>query len=274
VDRGPTLAPSPCVGGVGMDGTGSSSVWVSSSPPAEGVELAVPFGTGGTFDVHLDIVAADEFVDCLDGSTACAIVTRADFTASSDRSADVKVPVYFVGQSPTPPPASTATATTGTSSVTAGGDLGVSGSGFLAGEQVQIWLLSDPELLAVVTANGAGAVATTVTIPVTTPPGTHRIELRGLTSGTTVRSEPFTVTAASDPPPGRTGVPGTDPGGVVAVAGAGTGTGTTNGVVTPPAALAVTGSGGSPALAGALLVLAGAAALGARARIRPEGTTP
>jgi len=36
--------------------------------------------------------------DCLDGISSCVVVTRADHTNAGERSADVKVPVYFAGQ--------------------------------------------------------------------------------------------------------------------------------------------------------------------------------
>ncbi len=100
VDNGPGVTPGPCLGGGGpeTDADGGGSVWISSNPPAYGVDLAEPFGPDGTFEVDLNVVAADEFVDCLE--VRCAVVTKADHTASADRSADARVPVSWAGQDP------------------------------------------------------------------------------------------------------------------------------------------------------------------------------
>lgn len=251
VDQGDNAAPSPCVGGVDLEGTGSSSVWVSSNPPAYAADLAKPFGPGGTFEVELTVAASDEFVDCFDPDTSCVIATRADHTATQDRSADVKVPVFFHGQE-VPGPGDPGTGTggggddpvvsLGSSTVTAGSALSVSGSGFLAGEQVQVWLLSDPVLLGVETAAGDGSVSATVTVPEDVQAGIHHVELRGLTSGTTVRSESLTVL---EPLGGGSAQP------VAAVSAGGGVNPSTSG--SSPSALAFTGS--SIAIAGLALVL-------------------
>jgi len=199
VDQGAGVAPSPCVGGVDMAGAGSSSAWVSSNPPDYAGDLSSRFGPGGSFDVTLTIDAADEFVDCLAEGTRCVVATRADHTAGSNRSADLRVPVTFRGQTQMAPepgvPAPTVSLGSGT--VAAGSTVNVSGQGFLAGEQVQVWLFSEPTLLTVETADTGGAVGSTVTIPVTITAGTHHIELRGLTSGRTVRSAELTVTTSN-----------------------------------------------------------------------------
>jgi hypothetical protein len=84
------------------------------------------------------------------------------------------------------PIATTATtAQSATDSAAAGSSVAVSGSGFLPGEPVDVSLHSDPVHLATVTADADGNVATTVVIPLTTPPGAHHIVLTGLTSGAT-----------------------------------------------------------------------------------------
>ncbi|MEE6288646.1 hypothetical protein V2J52_13375 [Georgenia sp. MJ173] len=101
VDNGPGSAPSPCVGGVDMEGAGGSSAWISSNPPSYGEGLAVPFtesGGRGSFSASLSVAASDPFVDCLDPAQApngCVIGTRADHTRAGDRSADVRIPVTF-----------------------------------------------------------------------------------------------------------------------------------------------------------------------------------
>ncbi|MET8830955.1 immunoglobulin domain-containing protein [Streptomyces sp. NPDC004610] len=98
VDNGPGELPSPCIGGVDMTGTSHSSAWISSNPPDYGQDLAIPYGTGGTFEVELTVDAKDEFTDCF--QVTCVLATRADHTLSGDRSQDVKVPVAFTGQDP------------------------------------------------------------------------------------------------------------------------------------------------------------------------------
>jgi hypothetical protein len=111
VDRGGSMPPTPCLGGVDMDGRSGASVWISSNPPPYGVGLAQPYGPGGTFafDVNIKAVDTDDegnvIADCLDGTTSCVIATRADHTNPAERSADVKVPVFFVGQEVVEPPA-------------------------------------------------------------------------------------------------------------------------------------------------------------------------
>lgn len=103
INNGPGRQPSPCIGGVDMEGAGGSSAWISSNPPAYGEGLAQPFqqsGGKGSFSTTLQVKAADAFADCLDPASAprgCVIGTRADHTRSGDRSADVYVPVTFGG---------------------------------------------------------------------------------------------------------------------------------------------------------------------------------
>ena len=85
--------PTPCGGGADMSGTSGSSHWISSDPPDYGRNLAQTFGPGGTFQVQLTVSPRIGDIDCR--STPCVIATRADHTRSSDRSADVFVPVTF-----------------------------------------------------------------------------------------------------------------------------------------------------------------------------------
>ncbi|WP_205856530.1 hypothetical protein [Phytoactinopolyspora endophytica] len=101
VNNGAGQAPSPCLGGVDMEGAGGSSAWISSNPPSYGEGLAQPFDEvdgEGSFSVQLQVSAQDEFTDCLDESAApdgCVVGTRADHTRTGDRSADVLIPVSF-----------------------------------------------------------------------------------------------------------------------------------------------------------------------------------
>ena len=91
----PGAPPSPCGGGVDVEGTGGASIWISDTPPPYGVGLALPYGPGGTFDVELAVSARIGDVDCRE--RACGVVTRADHLRRSDRSQDVVVPVTFAG---------------------------------------------------------------------------------------------------------------------------------------------------------------------------------
>ena len=85
--------PTPCGGGVNMSGKKPSSLWISSNPPPYGKNLAIPFGKGGTFSHKLTVSPKIGNIDCR--VAKCAIYTRADHLASTDRSFDVAVPVTF-----------------------------------------------------------------------------------------------------------------------------------------------------------------------------------
>lgn len=91
----PGERPGPCASGEGR------SAWVSSSPPDYGVELARPYGDGGSFEVVLDLdPVIDADTDCR--LVACTIAVRNDDTAPDDRRQDLALPVAFDG-----PPAAT-----------------------------------------------------------------------------------------------------------------------------------------------------------------------
>src|SRR5690606_31716484 len=71
-----------------------SSVWISSNPPSYAKDLVTAYGPDGTFRVTMHLAAQlNDEIDC--ATKACAVVTRADHTRSSDRSQDVVVPVSF-----------------------------------------------------------------------------------------------------------------------------------------------------------------------------------
>jgi len=139
----------------------------------------------------------------------------------------------------------------------AGGTVVVRGSGLAPHTEHEVWLLSEPVLLATVTTDADGAFEVTVTLPATTPPGEHTIRVVAPSSGAAVVSEPFEVVAPTEPteptePTGPTapgdGGPGTvDPG---------TGPGTS--ASPPPGGLATTGAGlAAVAVLAALAVAAG-----------------
>lgn len=117
VDNGPALAPGPCFGGAAMDGGGGGSYWISSNPPSYAIGLTEPLEEDGSFEFDLHVVSADDTTDCFDPEVSCVVATRADHLNSALRSADVKVPVSFVGQDPIeddpdPEPEPTTTTTT------------------------------------------------------------------------------------------------------------------------------------------------------------------
>lgn len=94
----------------------------------------------------------------------------------------------------------------GSSTITPGGDLALTGTGFHAGEPVSITLHSTPVHLATVDANDAGAVQVVVVIPTSTPTGTHTVAMHGLTFGEQVSASiqvtnpPTTVHSGSNLP--------------------------------------------------------------------------
>ena len=89
-------APGPqatCIGGVNIDGSSSSSVWVSSNPPNYAVGLTTPFSPDGSFTVELVVVAKSGALDCT--VLKCGVVTRSDHLRYTDRTQDVFVPISF-----------------------------------------------------------------------------------------------------------------------------------------------------------------------------------
>jgi hypothetical protein len=93
-DNGPGKVPGPCGGGADTSGSTGASHWISDNPPPYGRNLAVRYGSGGTFSVTLQVSKRlSDAVNC--GDTRCAVVSRADHTRSADRTQDVRIPVSF-----------------------------------------------------------------------------------------------------------------------------------------------------------------------------------
>jgi hypothetical protein len=89
-------APGPqatCIGGVNIDGSSASSVWVSSNPPNYAIGLTTPFSPDGSFTVELVVVAKSGALDCT--VLKCGVVTRSDHLRYTDRTQDVFVPITF-----------------------------------------------------------------------------------------------------------------------------------------------------------------------------------
>jgi len=94
------VLPSPCGGGIDMEGDGGASVWISDNPPSYAAGLPRPYGPGGSFRVNFKVgPVIDRFNDCR--AVRCAIVTKSDHTINSDRSQDLQIPVTFLGTAPT-----------------------------------------------------------------------------------------------------------------------------------------------------------------------------
>lgn len=70
--------------------------------------------------------------------------------------------------------------------------------GFAPGEQVQVRIQGTVQQLFVATAGADGSIAdSTVTLPADLAAGSHKLELKGITTGRTIVSPTFTVTAAT-----------------------------------------------------------------------------
>jgi hypothetical protein len=85
-----------------------------------------------------------------------------------------------------------ATAAVASSSVAAGTTVTVTGSGFVGGETVSVFIDGSPTALTTTAASSTGLVSATVTIPSGTSVGSHTLSLVGPTSGTA--SAAFTAT--------------------------------------------------------------------------------
>ena len=89
----PGQKPTPCGGGIDMEGETGASVWISSNPPDYGVGLAIPYGPGGSFSQTISISPMIGNIDCR--RVQCVVASRNDHTRASDRSQDLFVPISF-----------------------------------------------------------------------------------------------------------------------------------------------------------------------------------
>jgi hypothetical protein len=104
------VLPSPCGGGVDMEGDGGASVWISDNPPSYATGLTIPYGPGGSFRVNFTVgPIINSVTDCR--VVACAIVTKNDHTINNDRSQDLQIPVTFTGTPVATVPVTTTTVT-------------------------------------------------------------------------------------------------------------------------------------------------------------------
>ena len=100
----------------------------------------------------------------------------------------------FTALRPAATPAA-ATVSTNASSVAQGGSIEVSGAGYAPGEKVGFVLHSDPIVLGEATADAAGAVSATLTVPVSAPVGDHQLIATGALSQRSA-STALAITAA------------------------------------------------------------------------------
>ncbi|MGH9125184.1 MAG: hypothetical protein ACRDZ8_10730 [Acidimicrobiales bacterium] len=165
------------------------------------------------------------------GSTTTT--TRSSTTSSSTTSSTLGATTTTTG---------TPTVQVNPNSVPAGQPTMVTGSGFPAGSELQMDLLSSPVSLGMATANSLGNFAATVVIPAATAPGQHTIVAS--TADASLRAQvSITVTAAP------------------------TGSGTTT--TTATSSLSLTGARiQDPTIAGGMLILAGLLSLGVTWRRR------
>lgn len=101
----PSGKPGPCLGGV-PSGEGAGDENAQQYAPSNWINddwawrlfgaRAYDDADAGTFTAYLEVPSAsDDHVDC--STVACAIYTRNDHTAASDRVQDVYIPVGFAG---------------------------------------------------------------------------------------------------------------------------------------------------------------------------------
>ncbi|MET0894259.1 MAG: HtaA domain-containing protein, partial [Acidimicrobiia bacterium] len=96
------------------------------------------------------------------------------------------------GNSPTGPKLASLNKTT----VAHGESLTVTADGFTPGEQVEVWVHSDPIFIGAARADGNGNVVYTFTVTTAVPVGTHHVEVRGISSSRAQLSGEFSVTGA------------------------------------------------------------------------------
>lgn len=88
-----TTLPTPCLGGR-QSTDGSARRITDSGTGTEGV--TIPYQEGGSFRTTLNLKPQiEDGVTCGANGVRCAIVTRADFTATGDRTYDQYIPVNF-----------------------------------------------------------------------------------------------------------------------------------------------------------------------------------
>jgi hypothetical protein len=136
--------------------------------------------------------------------TSVTLLTTGTCSISADQAGDADwnaapqvTRTFAVSTAPVPP-----SLVTDKTIVPQGGKVLVTGQGYMADDDVDIYLNSTPVLLTTVTTDSSGGFSVTVTIPITTAVGAHTIEGLGLDpSGEPLSlTAPITVTAAGEQP--------------------------------------------------------------------------
>lgn len=139
------VLPSPCGGGVDMEGDGGASVWISDNPPSYASGLPIAYGPGGSFRVTFKVgPIINSVTDCR--AVQCAIVTKNDHTINNDRSQDLQIPVTFTGTpvaTIAPKPTATTKAPSVATTVTTVADSGVTSEGDAQDEPITEATTSD-----------------------------------------------------------------------------------------------------------------------------------
>lgn len=118
--------------------------------------------------------------------------------------------VTSTGTSPQPEPGSEPTITLSRTAVRPGDEVTVSATGLAPAEEVTVTLHSSPILLATVATDATGALSHTFTVPAVEP-GSHRLELVGLSSSTVLSIDVDVLAAAPPAPSGPTSEPPSPP---------------------------------------------------------------
>lgn len=158
-----------------VDGDSLTAVLVSG--PSHG-DLTLSANGGFTYTPNPGFGGTDSFVyRASDGTLA---------------GGDVVVTLNVTFRAPTSPPTATKALTVSPASVVPGSSTMITGSGFVPGETVRIWIYSDPVSIGQAVADGSGNIAVSVAIPASTSVGAHTIVAFGAddigSSALTVRS--------------------------------------------------------------------------------------
>jgi arabinoxylan arabinofuranohydrolase len=160
----------------GSVGVGESVPFVATVTPSDADDPGVTWSS------------SDESVATVDGSGVVtgisAGVVTITATAVDGSGVSGSAALTVIGDDVAPPAESPSVSVSLSSGAVSPGErLTVTASGLAANEQVEVWLHSTPVRLISGIASADGAYTATVTIPTTTALGDHRIEVRGLSSG-------------------------------------------------------------------------------------------
>ena len=208
------LEPGATIAGtVAIDSAEKSKLWVeawSDGYPVSSTR-ADPVTGAYTLTVPRGRYVVEARAEFANGTTTAkpqffdGVATAAEATPVSIVPTQIVTGIDFaltVDTAPEPKPALTLSA----SSIRAGKDITVSGTGFTPGATIAFELRSDPIVLGTLTADADGALEGTLRIPASAPAGAHT--LVALSGSTVVASAALTVTVAAGPGTGSGGQTG------------------------------------------------------------------